>query len=1026
MALTSTPADTRRSGRRGRSRARTARLVSRLAAVSCAALAAGLLPATGAAAATTPTGAPTAESHTGGRLFTSPDTTLGKGWQSSSDRAVTGTGDSEGFHILVADESKSFTYREVADLTQEGLDGIGPWTGYVCQTGSGRYAAAVYAPSSAVNTPALMQHDAFAAVVDLDTGKVTQAATKVQLAYFSPGCGAGDTVTFTRTTVGDSAKGTTTLLDIDASTGRTVGKSTVAGQLTNPLPSTDGDLGVLGGRLVRVGSDGRTSTLTDLPGRAFALAPAAGGGVDVAEVDGGKDVLRRWTGTKLTALGSAPLGKLALFPRDGGDLVAGQVSGIDTAKAPGLVKASSTDKPVAASREGHLLTTSVASQELKGITAKIGSADGQGAGLLTVGALATSSGSTATTELATPEATAAEAATADDVAAAADAPDDVEPTVDGQSEKDFLAHAGVTPTDPNPQSHFTNCLVKRNNVNAQALQPSANQVEWAVDQAVHGDLDITRPANYLGTGSSAYDPESLFPRVTLTGGGTVPAQVMLGILAQESNFKQASWHSVPGDGGNPLLGDYYGNADSIHTYPNGSVADCGYGIAQVTSGMNEAKPDPYEPTEAYAIATDYAANIAAGVQILSKTWNQLKTLGMNVNTGNSAYIENWFMALWGYNSGVYTDASANDGQTGLGWFNNPANPNYPPDRAPFLRDSYDDAAHPANWPYEEKIMGWVETPQRTYNSQPSYALPQFPVGGTSPAGKLNLDLDYRAYCDSSNNCDPGAASGTDPCPAEDGTCWFSGSVSWGGGEDSTTGSSENLVYSLGSGEPALNRQYTAGPCGGAPSGLLIDDVPDPKDNTQGCADSRTNDGKFTLQLGDNFTYQRGDGSWRATGDIAPIDLHQLGAGYDGHAWFTHAYPGGAVAEAGDLWHKVLATWTPDPALMADYGTNGVLYDIFVHLPNHGAQAIVPYTVHVGMNNAGAKPTHVCNVNQATKSNGNDVWVDLGTLRLWQGANIQLDNVSRSDYTGDQDVAYDAVVFQPTTTVASSDHCFTDS
>lgn len=113
----------------------------------------------------------------------------------------------------------------------------------------------------------------------------------------------------------------------------------------------------------------------------------------------------------------------------------------------------------------------------------------------------------------------------------------------------------------------------------------------------------------------------------------------------------------------------------------------------------------------------------------------------------------------------------------------------------------------------------------------------------------------------------------------------------GAGEDSTTGSSENLVYSLGSGEPALNRQYTAGPCGGAPSGLLIDDVPDPKDNTQGCADSRTNDGKFTLQLGDNFTYQRSDGSWRVTGDIAPIDLHQLGAGYDGHAWFTHAYPG---------------------------------------------------------------------------------------------------------------------------------------
>lgn len=1016
MALNRTPG--------ARTRSRAGRLMSRLAALSCAALAAGLLPATGAAAAG-PSGAPTAESHTGGRLFASPDTALGGGWKSSSDRAVTGTGDSQGFHVLVADESKSFTYREVADLTQEGLDGIGPWTGYVCQTGSGRYAAAVYAPSSAVNTPSLTQHGAFAAVVDLDTGKVTQAAAKVQLAYFSPGCGAGDTVTFTRTTVGDSAKGTTTLLDIDARTGRTVAKSTVTGQLTNPLPAAGGDYGVLGGRLVKVGSDGRTATLTKLPGHAFALAPATGGAVDVALVDGGKDTLHRWTGARLTDLGSAPLGTLALFPRDGGDLVAGQVSGIDTSKAPGLAKASAADKPVAASREGHLLTTTVASRELKGLTSKIGSADGQGAGVLSVDALATATGSEATTELVTPEATAADA---DGVTAAATSPDDVEPTVSGQSqiEKDWLAHAGVTPTDPNPQTHYTNCLVKRNDVNAQALQPSANQVEWAVDQAVHGDLDITRPANYLGTGSVAYDPESLFPRESLTGGGTVPAQVMLGILAQESNFKQASWHSVPGDGGNPLLGDYYGNADSIHYYPDGALADCGYGIAQVTTGMNEAKPDPYEPTEAYAIATDYAANIAAGTQILSKTWNQLKALGMNVNTGNPAYVENWFMALWGYNSGVYTDASANGGHTGLGWFNNPANPNYPPDRAPFLRDSYDDASHPADWPYEEKIMGWVETPQLTYDAQPSYALPQFPVGGTSPAGKLNLDLDYRAYCDSSNSCDPGAASGSDPCPAENESCWFSGSVNWGAGQDSTDGSSENLVYSLGSGEPALNRQYDAGPCGGAPSGLLIDDIPDPNDNTQGCTDSRAVEGKFTFQLGDNFTYQRGDGSWRATGDIAPIDLHQLGAGYDGHAWFTHGYAGGAVPEAGDLWHKVLATWTPDPALMADYGTNGVLYDIWVHLPNHGAQAVVPYTVHVGMNNTGAKPTHVCNVNQGTKTNGSDVWVELGTLRLWQGADIQLDNVSNSTYTGDQDIAYDAVDFQPTTTVASSSHCFTDS
>ncbi|MFF0016865.1 hypothetical protein [Streptomyces sp. NPDC005374] len=989
---------------------RVSRRTARVALLACAALTASVLASTTTAQPAAAT--PKAESHTGGRLFSAPDTALGKGWKTSSDRAVTGSGDSAGFHILVADESEKFSYREVADLTQDGLDGIGPWTGYVCQTGSGRYAAAVYAPSAAVNTPSLMQHGGFAAVVDLDTGKVRRIASGMQLAYFSPGCGTGDTVTFTRTTVGDSAKGTTTLLDVDAATGRTLTKTTVAGQFTNPLPTADGHVGVLGGRLVEVAAQGVPRTLTTLPGRLFALAPSTGGALDVAVVANGQDVLQRWTGRKLTKLGTAPLGRLGLFARQGGDLVAGDVTGIGT--APGLVRESAQDKPAAASREGHLLTYSAGSRELKGMTSRIGADDGEGTGIIDVSALATESGTAATTEVTT-------------AAAAADVADDVEPDVDGQSEKVALASAGVFPTDPNPQTHYSNCLVKRDDVNAQALQPSTNMVEWAVDQAVHGDLDITRPANYLGTESEAYNPESLFPRVALTGGGTVPAQVMLGILAQESNFKQASWHSVPGDGGNPLTGDYYGNADSIHYYPNNGAADCGYGIAQVTAGMNEAKPDPYEPTQAYAIATDYAANIAAGLQILSKTWNELKGLDMNVNTGDSTYIENWFMALWGYNSGVYSDTSQNGGHIGLGWLNNPANPNYRADRLPFLRASYDDASHPADWPYEEKVMGWIETPQMTYNAQESYTRPLFPVGSSLPAEQLYLSTDYRAYCGSSNNCDPDAATGTDPCAAENETCWFDHSVDWGAGENSATGSTENLAYSLGSGEPALKRQYDAGPCGGAPSGLLIDDVPKPNDNTQGCTDSTKIDGKFNLQLGDNFTYQRADGSWRATGDIAPIDLHQLGAGYDGHVWFTHTYPGGngGAASDADLWHKVSATWTPSPELMAQSGTTGVLYNIYVHLPNHGAQGKVAYNVHVGNSGQGVAELHSCPITQQTWSAGKDTWLSLGTLRLWEGAYMQADNTSFAGATGDLDVAYDAAVFQPTTTAATGP-CFDGS
>lgn len=124
-------------------------------------LAAALLPADGGSAYADQPEPPAAAGHANGRLFTAPGTALGNGWKQSRDLSVTGTGDSAGFHILRADESTSFTYREVADLTETGSEDIGPWTGYVCTTASARYAAAVYAPSMAANKPAPLQHGAF-------------------------------------------------------------------------------------------------------------------------------------------------------------------------------------------------------------------------------------------------------------------------------------------------------------------------------------------------------------------------------------------------------------------------------------------------------------------------------------------------------------------------------------------------------------------------------------------------------------------------------------------------------------------------------------------------------------------------------------------------------------------------------------------------------------------------------------------------------------------------------------------------
>ncbi|WP_406058903.1 transglycosylase SLT domain-containing protein [Streptomyces sp. NBC_01077] len=970
---------------------------------------------------------------TSSTLFPAAQKALGAGYEASGDLMVSGTGDSDGFHIMAASEQDGYTFREVASLRRKDMD-VGPWTGYVCTTGSGKYAAAVYMPSLWVNKPGATYRGAFAAVVRLSDGKVTEVAQGVQLAYFSPGCGEDDRVLFSSSTATDSSPGTTTVIEADAATGRITSDRKINGRVTHLLPTARGDYGVLGGDLVKLAASGKTLKArkqTKLPGPVFALTSSADGALDLGLVNQKKSVISRWQGGKLTALGSAPVGKLKLFPRKGGSLAVGDVGDVDTSHAPGLKTQPFTGQPMGVSREGHLVTTSVVSDELKGVTTPEGSgpgaasADGKAAGLIRIKATAVRTGTKASVAFDTDvervkpakgtagspamgpaaftTATGPTAGPATFGAAAVSAGrDDVDPLTcgEGAAESLCLSGSGAAVYGEIPAMEIP-CLVKRNDPKRQALQPSANMVEWAVDQAVHGNLTTQRPANWHDTGLPAYSPQGLFPKPALSGGGNIPAQVVLGILAQESNFKQASWHSVNGAAGNVLQADWFGNEASIHYYPNRDKGDCGYGIAQVTTGMSEKHPIRFDATRAGAISTDYATNIAAGIQILAEKWNQLYALGMETNSNDPQYLENWYMALWAYNSGVYTDPSA---PRGLGYFNNPANPSYPPDRAGFLRLSYDDAAHPAKWPYQEKVLGWAETPHKTWNWEESYETPDFP-GLLSV--QLNLPPDpYRFCAPNVNNCTPNTA---DPCPAFNDTCRWAGSVSWIGGQNSDNSSREDLTYELGSGEPALIAKYPSGPCLSKPNNnpyaIVVDDLNEHED-VYGCGDFEgAPDGKFSLQLGDNLTKLRTDGTFRATPYIAQIDLHQLGAGYDGHVFFTHSYP------ESDFFHKVTARWELNPKSLPAADDVGNRYNVWVHLPNHGAQAVVRYTVIPGANSEGAVPD-TCRVNQGTRSNGKDTWFKLGSVQFWKGGRVEADNLHDTG-TGDANVAFDAVAFVPT-------------
>jgi hypothetical protein len=88
---------------------------------------------------------------------------------------------------------------------------------------------------------------------------------------------------------------------------------------------------------------------------------------------------------------------------------------------------------------------------------------------------------------------------------------------------------------------------------------------------------------------------------------------------------------------------------------------------------------------------------------------------------------------------------------------------------------------------------------------------------------------------------------------------------------------------------------------------MVDDLDSPSNNALGCAGGTSN-GKFTI---------RGGSPSGGGGEYPQIDLHQLGAGYQGHMWFTHVYAPndpnadayGQVAGDGRL--------MPSPAAVAD-------------------------------------------------------------------------------------------------------------
>jgi endonuclease/exonuclease/phosphatase family metal-dependent hydrolase len=968
---------------------------------------------------------------------------LGPGWRASTDRAWLTAGDADGFHVLVADAARGYEWRTVATLAEPGLE-TDQWIGNGCVTGSGRRAVVVYAPRTFTNSSVLFDRGGFTAVVDLTTGAVTKLPVRTSLAYFNPGCGAGEEAVLTQG--GDEDLGRTRLLRLDAAAARIGARIEVPGQLTSPVPTAAGIVAADRGALVRVDGRGGRRVLATATGVPFRLAADADGGVVFMQRAGGGQVaVRRATVPAGTA--RAQVRTLAAGPLAGLDVTAGRggrvfVTGAGKA-GTALPHVSIVDVPAGSrlSLQGRLALTSVlpASPATAAPTGQpttplaiTATALGSGRSLTFSAVPAWSGGPQAAGPRAPgwsggpqaagriPAGSAGPRATGTQGARPQlPSPQLPSPQLPGPRPGALPASSPTDPADPADRY----CSVPRNDPRNQAMQPKPRQVEWAVDQAVREVLTVARPANWKNLGMPAYTPQGLFPSGGILGGSYVPAQIMLGIAAQESNLWQATRYALPGVTANPLIGNYYGldlynDTEADDWTIRWDKADCGYGVMQVTDHMrlagHEKGPDDFawDYQIQRAVGLDFATNVAAGLRILQNKWTQVKRADLQVNNGDPTKIENWFYAVWAYNSGFHEDA--HDGSPwGLGWANNPVNPRYPANRPAFLDTSYGDAAHPQNWPYPEKVIGWaghpVEVPESPGTSVAGFR-PAWWNGGDGPpttpgTGAYNrrqAQPPVTLFCDNSNQCHPGEqhlptapdvlGEPAGPCAHTDAQgrydlrCWYHQSATWKPNCSLTCGN-ELVRFDPGY---AYQDDGTAYPPRCDLSGLpgnafVIDDVPDGTPVSRpGCTRPGTNAGTFTLGY-------RDDGTGHYPGKI---DTHQIGGGFGGHFWFSHTRT--ADAHGGHL--DVTATWRFNT-------TQTGLGRLLVALPDHLARtATARYVV---------KTAYGDRISVVPQQGTGNRWVSLGTFRFNGQPEVSVSSVTPGA-DGSQEIALDAMAFVPVT------------
>jgi hypothetical protein len=925
----------------------------------------------------------------------------------SGDEVVTGRGDSAGWHLYAASSGDGWRWQPLATLFPAGGDPNGErWIGRQCLTGDGRFVVAVVAPWSANNSAAGLNAGGIAYVVDAHSGRVRPLVGGLSLAYFTPSCGPGDAVALTRFSGADEQA--TILVRASAARAAVTQVIRVRGQYTSAVPAPDdGFLAVRGETIVALTRRG-SRLLARVPGLPFDLTANSAGGADFLVGRAKTATIWRLADGRAAQVGTGSFYDLALFPGRAGHTLAAGTTRLNP--AAGIRPLPAADGPVEAV-----------------------SLDGGGRAIEPVVSLARAGAAVGPAALpaalpAVPAALPAVPAALPAVPAAGVIP--MRLVAAGRAPASWTPTTAAAPVTALPRmlrddgtlspadaSSSTACAVPRNNVYLQAMQPYPDQVDWAANLAGRGLLtgNASRPAGYANLGLPGYSPSTDFPLPAPfgPGGEAIPREVLEGIFAQESNFNQASWHSVGGLAGNPLIADYYGAAGG--TVAGVATPDCGYGIGQVTTGMTVGAMS-YDLQR--KVAVDYEENAAAAAQILAQKWNELAAAGITANGADPTRLESWYFAIWDYNSGLHPDSGS--GPWGLGWTNNPANPDYPYNRHPFLHQdftsevvqvTYDDASHPGDWPYQEKVFGWMEVP--LINSHTGLFSYDGLIGYPDTTTNTNqIASDYvelsrpavNAFCDPQlddcdpaicsrsmygSNCDPSTTDGAGPCLRSDYECWWHYAYNWCSQYLHCVGNS--WEYNAGDAEPGMAWDDDPLPVcdvdtGAVPAGSIVVDSQPAGVNLQGCSMASANwhnEGDFTFSYGDpaNPGSQQTD-----------MDVHQLGAGLAGHLWFTHTNEP-TDSNGVSLW-GVTGTWAPD---LIDSR-----YEVKVFVP--AAAATTTQATYTISNGRGL--SHQVTISQADYT---DAWVSLGTWWLGPGASVSLTNLNT---TADGDLAFSGVAFVP--------------